>query len=296
MIDMLTQMPSSTFMSYFIIFATSCIFIGWLIIRSDGSNGHPLPELNELNPFEIAALRDGRKGVIQPALFNLWKQKFLITSGKKNTTKVRKKIIPDKQPVNGVEDAIYQFATNPRKPIEFFTNPSLRSNIDLHTKSINKTLEGLHLKRTSFKLKQAWVVCCLISLIVIGIAGIRLYYEMYTGRPIVLMVLLTTIMATLIFKFLKPSRNTNLGQYYQHKLSKHFEWMKSKNNEEVDPAFRVAVFGITALSNFEMFEHFSNVFATVAGPGNDSGNGCGGCGGSNNDAGCGGCGGGSIGG
>ncbi len=298
MIDTLMQMPSSVFMSYFIIFSISCIFIGWLIIRADGSSNHSLPELNELNPFEIAALRDGRKGIIQTALFNLWQQKFLIVSGKKNTVKIRKKIIPDKQPKNSIEDIIYQFTINPRKPTEFFTNASLRSRIDFNMKPINNTLENLHLKRTNFKLKQAWIICGLISFVVIGIASTRLYFEMSTGHPIILMFLLTTIMSTLIFKFLKPNRNTHLGQLYQSKLNKHFEWMKLKNTDEIDPAFRIAVFGVTVLAQFELFEHFSNIFATVAGPGNKSGNGCGGCGGNTSSSGCGGagCGGGCGGG
>ncbi len=297
MIDTLMQMPISAFMSYFIIFSISCIFIGWLIIRADGSSNYVLPELNELNPFEIAALRDGRKGIIQTALFNLWQQKFLIVSGKKNTVKIRKKIIPDKQPKNNIEDVIYQFANNPRKPTEFFTNATLRSHIDIHIKPINNTLENLHLKRTNFKLKQAWIICVGISFVVIGISSARLYFEMSTGNPIILMFLLTTIMSTLIFKFLKPNRNTHLGKLYQNKLNKHFEWMKLKNNDEIDPAFRIAVFGVTILSQFELFEHFSNIFATVAGPGNESGNGCGGCGGSTS-SGCGGagCGGGCGGG
>ena len=293
MINTLMQMPSSIFMSYFIIFSISSIFIGWLIIRADGSSSHSLPELNELNPFEIAALRDGRKGIIQTALFNLWRQKFLIVSGKKNTVKIRKKIIPDKQPKDSIEDIIYQFANNPRKPTEFFTDAALRSRVNIHIKPINNTLENLHLKRTNFKLKQAWVICCLISFVVIGIASTRLYFEMSTGRPIILMFLLTTIMTTLIFKFLIPNRNTRLGQRYQLKLNKHFEWMKLKNNDEIDPAFRIAVFGVAALAYFEIFEHFSDVFATVSGPGNEGGNGCGGCGGktSSSGAGCGGAGG-----
>ncbi|MFK5969890.1 MAG: TIGR04222 domain-containing membrane protein [Candidatus Marithrix sp.] len=298
MIDTLMQMPSSVFMSYFIIFSISCIFIGWLIIRADGSSNHYLPELNELDPFEIAALRDGRKGIIQTALFNLWQQKFLIVSGKKNTVKIRKKIIPDKQPENSIEDIIYQFAHNPRKPTEFFTDATLRSRIDSHIKPINSTLENLHLKRTNFRLKQAWIICGLISFVVIGIASTRLYLDMSTGRPIILMFLLTTIMSTLIFKFLKPNRNTHLGRLYQYKLNKHFEWMKLKNTDEIDPAFRIAVFGVTVLAHFELFEHFSNIFAIVAGPGNKSGNGCGGCGGNASSSGCGGagCGGGCGGG
>ncbi|MBE9562424.1 MAG: TIGR04222 domain-containing membrane protein, partial [Proteobacteria bacterium] len=199
---------------------------------------------------------------------------------------------------NNIEEVIYQFATNPRKPVEFFTNPSLRYKIDSHSKSINKNLENLHLKRTSFKLKQAWFVCCSISFVVIGIASIRLYSEMYAGHSIILMILLTTIMTTLIFKFLKPSRKTRLGYRYQNKLNKHFEWMRTKNNDEIEPAFRIAIFGIVALANFEIFEHFSNVFSIVSGPGNGSGSGCGGCGGSvstgscGGGAGCGGCGGG----
>ncbi|HHB92011.1 MAG TPA: TIGR04222 domain-containing membrane protein [Thioploca sp.] len=272
MINTLMQMPSSVFMSYFIIFSISCIFIGWLIIRADGSNNHSLPELNKLNLFEIAALRDGRKGIIQTALFNLWQQKFLIVSGKNNMVKIRKKIIPDKQPKNSIEDIIYQFTINPRKPTEFFTNASLRSRIDFHIKPINNTLENLHLKRTNFKLKQAWIICCLISFVVIGTAITRLYFEMSTGRPIILMFLLTIIMSILIFKFLKPNRNTRLGQLYQDKLNKHFEWMKSKNNDEIDPAFRVAVFGVSALANFELFEHFSDIFAAITEPDNKSGN------------------------
>ncbi|RKZ52538.1 MAG: hypothetical protein DRR16_17780 [Candidatus Parabeggiatoa sp. nov. 3] len=47
------------------------IFLFYMLTRDDDSINYPMPNLTALNPFEIAALRDGRKGIIQTALFNL---------------------------------------------------------------------------------------------------------------------------------------------------------------------------------------------------------------------------------
>jgi len=49
-----------------------------------------MPSPTSLNPFEIAALRDGRKGVIQTALFNLYNRELLTITGTGNTAQVQR--------------------------------------------------------------------------------------------------------------------------------------------------------------------------------------------------------------
>jgi len=69
---------------YFWAFSILAIFIGrWLVHRIDGRKYFTTPSPTQLNTYEIAALREERKGVIHTALFNLWNAKLIEISAKK---------------------------------------------------------------------------------------------------------------------------------------------------------------------------------------------------------------------
>jgi len=66
----------------FLTLSLVCIIAAWVWINAGDINNPPLPSFTHLDPFEIAALRDGRKGVIYTALFKLWNSELLTLSGK----------------------------------------------------------------------------------------------------------------------------------------------------------------------------------------------------------------------
>ncbi|KHD09170.1 hypothetical protein PN36_02985 [Candidatus Thiomargarita nelsonii] len=90
MLDMFIQIPGPTFLIYLILFSIFCIVIGKRWIKAaDDSNQYSMPDVTSLNSNEIAALRDGRKGVIQTALFDLWNRKLITSRGKADQAEVK---------------------------------------------------------------------------------------------------------------------------------------------------------------------------------------------------------------
>ncbi len=130
MIELFTQMSNLAFWGIFLILPVAITVIGGLLTYVDNSTSYPIPELTELKPLEIAALRDGRKGVIQMALFNLWGHKLLMIWGKGNAVSIQKKTEVDWHPDGNIEKAIYQFSDASQRPSDFFTNTTLREQIE----------------------------------------------------------------------------------------------------------------------------------------------------------------------
>jgi len=291
MLDMLIQIPGPTFLVYFILFSILCIVIGkrW-INAADDSNQYYMPDVTSLNSYEIAALRDGRKGLIQTALFELWNRKLITSRGKEAQAKV--KSVVNQQPKDEIEQAIYDFAHRTRKPADFFSDTSLRSRLDKYLKPINWRLEQLHLKPTEHQLKQAILRRRIIWSIILGIGGTKLFFGLHYDRPVAFLIILLIIISIITFIVLAPNkRQTRLGRRYYDKLLKHFEWMKSEEKSNIDPAFLISIFGISALTDFGVFASFEQAFAKTASSGTASGGCGGGCGGGGGGGGCGGCGG-----
>jgi len=288
MVDIFTQMSGPVFLGLFLFPSIAAIVIGGIWINADGSTHYHKPELTDLKPFEIAALRDGRKGVIQMALFNLWMHKLLMIKGRGNTVNVRRKAEINWHASGNIEKAIYQFAHTSRKPTEFFTDSTLQKQIDAYINPINQRLEELHLKHTKLKLKRIWVVFWITLFAVLGICSTGLYIGIIVGHRTELLFIFLVVTIVFGFKVLKPTRKTRLGSLYYKRLAKHFEWAKDEHHKEIDSSFRVAVFGITGLVGLDIFDSFRNAFLPVSGPGGSNG-GCGGCGGgSGSSGGCGG--------
>jgi len=289
---------------FFVLLSMICIFIAWKLINADDTAHQTILPFTLLTPFEIAALRDGRKGVIHTVLFNLWHHQLLEVSGIGHNAKVsiNRKVL-DQQPANKFEETILNFAKINRKPADFFTDTPLRRRIDKHIKPINQKLEKLHLKHTASQMKMAWLVLGITLLIFISMAYTFCLFSLFCFYLLAIMIIVAIIV-------LKPKRITRRGNRYSKKLAEHFDWTKSEvnsgversgNHPNIDPALPIALFGINCLSVFDHCIPFENAFAETAAPGTDSG-GCGGGssgsdgGGDGGGGGCGGCGGGGCGG
>ena len=86
-----------------------------LTTELDNSIQYQAPELTSLTPFEMAALRDGRKGIIHTALFSFWQHQRITTSGKMQEAKISS--ISSKPPQNEFEQILFSFiASSPVKP------------------------------------------------------------------------------------------------------------------------------------------------------------------------------------
>ncbi|MDM8560956.1 TIGR04222 domain-containing membrane protein [Candidatus Parabeggiatoa sp. HSG14] len=292
MIDMLIQIPSSIFLIEFIIFSVVCIWIAWFWNNNGGVSTH-LPSLTSLSPFEMAALRDGCKGVIQIALFNLWHRNLLITTssvGKK--TQIQKNDALTLQSESQIEEILYQFATQPRAPADFFKDDFLQARLDRQIKPINQKLEKKHLKRTGSQKRQIWTAFWMTLLLILGLGSTKLYFDLLYDRPVGFLILLLIALPIITWFILKPAnRNTSLGYRYQKKLAEHFEWTKYNDNNGIEPDFLVAIFGVSVLTHFATFSVFEQTFSDDAVNNTRTTSSGGGCGGSDGDGGgCGGCG------
>jgi hypothetical protein len=309
MIDILIQIPGPIFLVLFLILSAIGILIAWF--WNDDSINRPMPSLTALNPYEIAALRDGRKGVILTALFNLWRRELL--TGTKR--RIHRNESSTKQPEGAIEEMLYQFAMpmpseftdtrlrsylninqlvtrvhlyfSMRKPSDFFTNTQLRSDLDKQMVPINNTLTRMHLKRTESQKKRIWMAFWVTLFFILGLGGLKLYFGITNGHPVGFLILLLIILPIILWKVLKPThQNTQLGLRYQERLNQHFAWMISENNvDSINFVFGVAILGISALDGFTAFASFEEAFSGTAEPdtdnnnNNDGGGGGGGCGG-----------------
>jgi uncharacterized protein (TIGR04222 family) len=293
--DIFLQIPSYFYLSLSIV----TIVLGWLWLNIDDSIRYPLPELTELNSFEIAGLRDGKKGIIQTGLFNLWRYRLIIIKGKGEQTRILQKRVFRDWPLGYFEQILHDFASDPRKPEEFFSYTGLQSEINTFIQAINQNLEERHIKRTTCELKQAWQAFWVIAFFLVNIVSmgsIKLYFEIAYSKPvdflvtfIIMMIFIATIIS-MILLFLIPSRSTQLGRRYQKQLKRHFKWFKEKAIHETNPTILVAIFGVSATENFSLFASFEKDFNPRAHPGGTGGggNGDGGNGGGCGGGGCGG--------
>ncbi len=287
MFNFLLEMPMSEFIIYFSLFSITCISVGWFWVNADGSTKYKLPEEDMLNSYELAALRDGRKGVIHTALFNLWHRGLLASDRNSANPKVQRVNVATDYPRGEIEDAIYQFTWIARRPTEFFTDTALRKKLDSLIRPINRKLEKMHLKFREDHVDRASIAKFMILALLFTASGIKIYHSMFNNEPFIFILATLVIAVGITHYFIKPSRNTRLGILCVKKMQEQFAWTKNENPPDgLDPSLRVALFGISALSGITMFSSFQNTFATTDTVGAATGGcGLGGCGG--------GCGGGS---
>ncbi len=294
------------FLVYFWTFSILAIFIGrWLVHRIDGSKYFAMPSLTQLNTYEIATLREERKGVIHTALFNLWNAKLINVSGRKQDAEIKITSSNNLAPKNTFEAILYRFiAEQPRNPKDFFNQASFHPKIDTELENTYQKLEKLHLKRTPEQLENMKKIPKIILWLILGVVSAAFILPFFgiipllNDLPLLIFSLVPLYIILKIAFFNIYYHMSILGKRYLKELNTHFKWLKTEERKDVDPALRVAIFGIAGLAGFAMFVGFEEAFAgsiSVTFSNESANGGCGGgCsgGGDGSSGGCGGCGGG----
>jgi len=302
MLDWFISIKGQDFLVYFWTLSILAIFVGkWLMSRVDGSKHFSMPSPTQLNTYEIAALREERKGVIHTALFNLWNAQLIEVSGKNQDAQVQITSKNNLAPKNSFEAMIYRFiAQQPRNPKEFFNQASFHSQMDAELETVYQKLEKLHLRRTEQQSQSAKKIFKTLMWLIFGIGGTKLIFGFFYGRPLTFLVLsMFAMFIIMIIVFSgEDSRISTLGKRYLKALKNYLKTTDKHPSKEVDPALKVAALGIAGLAGIAMFSTFQEAFAASANStvsSDSSGGGCGGgCGGGSDGGGggCGGCGGG----
>jgi uncharacterized protein (TIGR04222 family) len=100
--------------------------------------------------------------------------------------------------------------------------------------------------------------------LILGLGGTKAFFGIFVyDRPSGFLVVLLVFISIITWVVLKPNnRMTTLGKRFQKQLAKAFESIKDE--EVTDPAFRVAIFGTSALSGFAAFSLFENAFSNTS--------------------------------
>lgn len=296
MFELLIQIPGPVFLIYFWSFSIIAILIGWLwTLKLDNSTQYQAPALDYLNLFEIAALRDGRKGIIHTALFSLWQHQRITMSGETRNAKISS--ISSKPPQNEFEQIIFNFiAQRTRSPKEFFENAALHRQLNKVIEPLNQKLEQWHLKKTPIQLKEAKKVFWVVLFLIWVIGGSKLLLGLSRGMPVEFLIILLIVMTLITIWILIPKRNTRLGQQYLKKLTQHYQQLKVQPFTPPGLIQLVAILGVDGLTQIDTCLPFREAFSGTNSDGNTMGGGCGGGCGGGGGGGCGGCGGGGGGG
>jgi uncharacterized protein (TIGR04222 family) len=293
MLDWFIAIKGQDFLVYFWTFSILVLLIGkWLVNRIDGSKYFAMPSPTQLNAYEIAALREERKGVIHTALFNLWNEKLIEVSGKNQDAEIKITSSNNLAPKNTFEAILYRFiAEQPRNPKDFFNQASFHAQFDEELENIYLKLEKLHLRRTPEQLESMKRIAKRSLWLIMGVGGTKFLLGFFSGRPVMFLVLsLFALFIIWIIAFSGADKRASmLGKRYLKALENYV----NNNTHHLDPALKIATLGIAGLAGFAMFYAFQEAFAASATSTISSDTGGGGCGGgcSGSDGGGGGCGG-----
>ncbi len=274
----------------------------------DNTGQYHTPSAFSLSVMETAALHDEHRGIIHTALFKLWQEDAISIKGKaKNARVLSNKHCKDNISLNDdIEKVLYSYISNQsdlsvRVKKFFLTRSPFYTQLNIALDAIYSKLEKRHLRCNDETLLKRKLIKFLVPLIIFTVGSLKLGFGLWYGHPVLILILLLIIIPPVAW-FILPNvdRQTVLGRRYLAQCRSKFDQSSLLRNEN-DGLYRVAVFGVSGIESWVVFESYNNAFAA---PYNKSwfhsGNGgCGGgisgCGGGSGECGggggCGGCGG-----
>lgn len=269
--ELFIQISGPVVLIYFILFSIIGIFMGWLLILElDDSAYRSLPSTS-LTSFEIAALRDGRRGIIYTALFSLWQHQRITI-----LREAKIKAISLESPQDQFEQIIFNFiGQTTRRPREFFENTFLHLQLDKAIEPLNRKLEQWYLRKTPSQLRQVKQVLW-VTLLTIWIVGVSKLVFLPPNITVIFLVIYLNLVTLMTICWILPLKNTRLGQQYLQELTQHYKQLQVQQSINLDPIQLIAILGVVGLNDLEAFSPFQEAFAGIASTGNGTDSECGG--------------------
>jgi uncharacterized protein (TIGR04222 family) len=271
MLDVINEIPMPIYLLIYAIIVMFCYLIGWVIIHSDGSLKYPLPEVNKINPYQIAALRGGRKAVIRTAAFNLWNRKLLrlesSNTGSNRDSGYSNEIELQSVPTqninfNPIEYEVHDYFKMKTIPSEMFQDLRFQNRIDRRLVHILTELKYLYLIRTKSDQIRMYITIIVIFIIFLFTAGIKIYFCVINDMSFYYLSIEFVVSVVLLPVLLKPNDEvTRLGHTYLTKLENHYSWINTQIQNDnikigIDPTYYVAIFGFRFLIDNPIYKAF----------------------------------------
>ncbi len=304
--DYIISIPGPVFLLVYSIYSVVIISIAKAISLNDYTAKMEIPETTEFEPFELAYLKNGIKGIIITSIFNLWKQKLIDIKKKKSyiSMSTATKVKPN---LNAIESFLFNFLYTESYYRNLFTQNSLNSIEELFVINKNKLKEHKLLVDETIKSRNKRILFNTIILLV-AFSGIKIYFGIIRHKPVMFLILLLILFLFLAWQILNPEKIkvSSLGRKLLKQSKQRFKWLKESNNRnhilsENHILFGIAIFGVSPFFKTELGRILDSPkvmeqtgwLANGTGAGASSDSGCTGCSGgcSGCSGGCGGCGG-----
>jgi len=298
--DAILQMPGPEFLTLYLTVVGSGLTASYLVMRWSDSGGLETPVPADPDPYELAYLKAGEKGVSELALLEL------IQSGRLAADEGAQR--PKLKPVPGTFrdtlaaplERIVTLFHGGREVRNVVRSKEYRREIEMLASPFRQRIDGSGLIASESRKSKVK----LIALVTLGLGVLKLATALTAGRFNVVFLIVLLSIAAIGFFVIARFRLTWTGLRYMKKLRAAYgdQSLESYNAEHADPAERRALLTVAALygaaclmqtpgaAYAEMIGANRPNYSTGGGCGSscggDSGGGDGGCGG-----GCGGCGG-----
>lgn len=232
MTELMTSVSGPWFLLFYAVISVLLIFLFKKIAENDATRHLEIPDPATVAPFDIALLANGTKRALLVAVFNLWQQKKLIVTVKKNDIYIKTnpgEIKPDA--VNKAEGLILELALQERSYKSFFRKKSL-SRIMETTRDRLNTLKSLQLYAGNDTIRRYWILSAVCSLLLVLVGGFKIYVAFSLRQDVLLPALLMLASVAAVFYFIKPSQValTALGRNFLKASAAKFGWLKKENN------------------------------------------------------------------
>ena len=301
------QIPGPVFLFYNLLYIFLLFFLSWLYLRYDGTENGNLPRYSAFSATEIAYLRGDIKEAIITALYRLTRLKLIKERPAKPSGwfaswfKNRQDSLliadrePPRPPLDPLEQVCLKYFEDPREVQKIFEGGTLSARAEEALAKTRTTMLSLSLLRTDDQIAQR----CLSTMVFMGLTLLpgllKAVLGVWNGKSVGFLMVEVVVSGLVLLSYAHPANKvSHLGSAFLNGLEKHFAWMKDALLEESpqtrtgvlpDPAFALAIFGISTLKSGSVFADFAELYPQDP----SSGGGCGGGGGGG--GGCGGCGG-----
>lgn len=313
MIEFLISIPGPVFLLIYIVVATVTILSCRYFLANDQTKYMEIPEPTKLDPLEVALLRGGVKSAITTSIFHLWQKGSVDISENKRIVTVRQKGKSiNKDELNKLEFAIFEYIKAPRALSAFFTSQSKKTIMKVLKPHFDH-LKELNLMASSLIRQRNTGVFWLHLLLMLAIGSSKLILGIHRHKPVAFLVLLmifSTVILVMVY-FSSGRERTNLGERFLKRSKSRFDWLTKVQVPDTllkdrNLIYGIALFGVASFMTptfASMFESPYLIERKLSSTGSSSMSGCsGGCGGSWNSGcssgcssgcggGCGGCGG-----
>ena len=220
----------------------------------DDSMAFPAPQIEGTEAVLLTALlRDGKNGVLQVILYDLWKRQIIQIQGEGRYTLVKSNHNSLVQ-LDELEQKIVQYVEIPRKPHELFKSTVLSEGVEKCIGHLREKLEELHLWNGQSDRQRIAKIRTVSYIALLGLGIIQMLTSPLLNNAFWPEVFVTALSLPISYGLLaEESKSTLLGRKYIAVLSK--DRMKEEKMPDFDrlphedELMHIAIFGMPILEN-----------------------------------------------